>query len=674
MTSKSSPSSECCPQSTCCGLTRADWLLIVLGAAVLIANLFAARPLMSANDRSRWATVWSLVERGTYQIDEIDAQPAWTTIDKVRHEGHLYSSKPPLLSTMAAGIYWVLKQVGGYDLLRHTEETTHLVLLFMSGIPTVISFIVFARVLKRFTDDSTVQLIALGTLCFGTLVTGYATTFNNHSLGAVCLVFMLGPLSRLMECRLSVGHVFNVPGSIEGGHVENVPHNKLDFVLAGFWAAATVCCELPAAALGALAFLFALRSSSKRAFVCFAPAALIPFAAYFLTNAIATGGWKPFYSFYGTDKYNFVLNGVPSYWMNPRGLDRNLDGPFMYFVHCTIGHHGIFSLSPIFLLSLVSWCRRDWWRSTSTRCLMWLSLGLTVGVLGFYLSRTQNYNYGGNTFGLRWIIWLSPLWIVAMLPALQIAVKSKRGLAATLVLLLVSGYSAQASARNPWGESWLFHRLTIAGWIDYTDPPPELPYDRPLQTWFPELPGKGHEGHWIEFESPSSSVLGSHSVDVLRVTDLGSDAIGATSVRRVQFHWNAGHSGRERVLTVSLNDAAFDAGKPVAKQLAAFEATPTMTKPEVITFLRGLPYDRAYHGGNVRYLKTPLQSDLLQCHRAATQVTRKLQQGGTITDRCEVWLTPAVPFGVVQFELTQYNDRGEEVGKRRFVARKMTAR
>ena len=95
------------------GLSRTDWLIIVLGASVLLANLLAARPLLSANDRSRWATVWSLVERGTFQIDEIDQVPGWSTIDKVQHEGHLYSSKPPLLSTLAAGVSWCLKRTLG---------------------------------------------------------------------------------------------------------------------------------------------------------------------------------------------------------------------------------------------------------------------------------------------------------------------------------------------------------------------------------------------------------------------------------------------------------------------------------------------------------------------------------------------------------------------------------
>src|SRR3954453_10779633 len=45
------------------------------------------RPFLSANDRSRWMTVRSLVERGTYEIDSIVGQPTWDTIDMVQHPG-----------------------------------------------------------------------------------------------------------------------------------------------------------------------------------------------------------------------------------------------------------------------------------------------------------------------------------------------------------------------------------------------------------------------------------------------------------------------------------------------------------------------------------------------------------------------------------------------------------
>ena len=76
---------------------------------------------LSANDRSRWMTIRSLVEHGTYEIDAIVGQPTWDTIDMVQHRGrdgelHLYSSKPPLLATMLAGEYWLIHRLTGWTL------------------------------------------------------------------------------------------------------------------------------------------------------------------------------------------------------------------------------------------------------------------------------------------------------------------------------------------------------------------------------------------------------------------------------------------------------------------------------------------------------------------------------------------------------------------------------
>jgi len=95
-------------------------LLLALFSAVSVTSILKARPLRSANDRSRWCTVWSLAERGTYRIDEIDADPRWRTIDKVRYqrpgdsEPHYYSTKPPLLPTLVTGVY-----LGGWALLLY---------------------------------------------------------------------------------------------------------------------------------------------------------------------------------------------------------------------------------------------------------------------------------------------------------------------------------------------------------------------------------------------------------------------------------------------------------------------------------------------------------------------------------------------------------------------------
>jgi len=87
---------------------RLDFILIAVTAGAVLGLILLARPFYGANDLSRWSTVYSLAERGTYNIDET---PWPTTIDRVRLDGHYFSSKPPLLPTLLAGEYLLLKKL-----------------------------------------------------------------------------------------------------------------------------------------------------------------------------------------------------------------------------------------------------------------------------------------------------------------------------------------------------------------------------------------------------------------------------------------------------------------------------------------------------------------------------------------------------------------------------------
>ena len=105
------------------------WILIVCSVAavaVRVANVGDVEtgelPFQSANDRSRWCTIRSLGDLGTYEIDSVIAEDGdgdqWNTIDKVVHLGqdgklHYYSSKPTLLPTLLAIEYRVVKRVTG---------------------------------------------------------------------------------------------------------------------------------------------------------------------------------------------------------------------------------------------------------------------------------------------------------------------------------------------------------------------------------------------------------------------------------------------------------------------------------------------------------------------------------------------------------------------------------
>jgi hypothetical protein len=592
--------------------------------------------------------VWSLVERGTYQIDEIDKKSGWTTIDKVLHDGHLYSSKPPLQSTAVAGVYWVVKNILGFDLLKQTADAARLILLIVNWLPLVISFIVLARLLARSSENQTARLIALATFCCGSLVTGYATTLNNHSVAAMCLVFTLAPLLRILSDDSRRG---------------------LDFAQVGFWAAMVCCHELPAALFGVSTFVLLVRKSVPQTAKWFVPAALLPLIVYFVTNYLATGGWKPFYLYYGTEKYLYEIDGVRSYWHTPHGMDQSLDSPLVYFFHCVIGHHGIFSLSPIFLLAIVP----VFWKRLLTehrlRPAILLGGALSIAVLGFYLTRFDNYNYGGNTFGLRWMIWLTPFWVLAMVPTLERFATRRAGLVISLLLLGVSVYSSESAAKNPWSSSWLFQQMEQAGWVDYSDHPPQFPFNRVLHTWFATLPNEDADGAWVEFTAAGSRVsVGGTSSDTLRLYSLGRKMIEDDLVQTIKVVWNEGRSD-ERSATFDLDVFAFEDGKPIDDQIPESKIKASdFSQFELFTLLRGIPTDRAFRPATVRHIKTTVRNDAFRCQRAATQdYLTNPRTGQRFRYRCESWLTDEIPFGCAQFVVSEYDaTTGEMFKHRRF--------
>jgi hypothetical protein len=148
-------------------------------------------PMFSANDRSRWCTVWSLVERGTYQIDEIIEHRGWDTIDKGRFQEHFYSSKPPFLSTIVAGLYWLLKRGFGLDLLSHTHETVQVILLIVNWLPWIVSLALLAAMGEKYARSDWSRIFLVVAAAAGTFLTTFLTTLNNHTVAAASVVFAL---------------------------------------------------------------------------------------------------------------------------------------------------------------------------------------------------------------------------------------------------------------------------------------------------------------------------------------------------------------------------------------------------------------------------------------------------------------------------------------------------
>jgi hypothetical protein len=627
---------------------RARWaayaVILAITGGVLTAAVCRVKPLLSANDRSRWCTVYSLVERGTFQIDEIDATPGWTTIDKVRHQGHFYSSKPPLFPILVAGVYWLERRVTGWKLDDQTDEAARAILVIVNVLPMLVGVVVMAALVERYARTDFARVFTVAAFALATFLTTFAVTLNNHTVAALAILFATYPACRIL-----------IDGSTSPAH----------FLLAGFFAAFAAVNELPAAAFAAALGLWLLWRAPRPTLTWLVPAACVPLVAFFLTTYLATGDWRTFYAYYGTDKYRYIVDGVPSYWLNPSGLDANSEKPSLYLLHCTFGHHGIFSLSPVFLLALVAWLVPKTSRTSPLRGWVWLSAVLSVIVVGFYLTRTQNYNYGGNTAGLRWIFWLIPLWLVACIPTLDACAGSRALRPLAAALLAITTFSSWYAIENPWQNPWLFRVMERWGWIDYRHRPEE--FTRSVTTFFPLLPLDASAHEWIEFESvdPSGQPVR------LRLADQGTVTKDGRQLRQLAATWNRGTSA-ERTDVFTIDADQFLAGELPEKFLVWPTPRPAAKQiKEAENFLQGLPVPRNYRRGTVRYMRTALRHDAFECRLAAAQVSQDESPTSDreLVYRSDVWLTAAVPFGTLQFEQTvRDGDSNEVLMTRRFTA------
>jgi hypothetical protein len=494
------------------------------------------RPFLSANDRSRWCTVRALVEHGTYAIDDVTNEPNWDTIDMVKHDGRLYSSKPPLLATLLAGPYWLIHRATGWTLGTHPYEIGRFLLVLVNVVPLVIGFFVLGRLVDRFglTDWGRIFVMAVATQ--GTFLSTFAVTLNNHLFAALSVLFAVAAA---------------VPIWLDG------ERRFRYFAAAGFFAAFAAACELPALSFLGLLGLALLWKAPGRTLLAGLPAALVVAAAFFGTNWLAVGGWKVPYAhrqdgarlaeapaeaaaeldagtvpdtlraglasagielrpeatvstveagqrWIVTDDesddrrrfaivlsdhelagnvleirawdnwydYTFMRGGKEraSYWRSnsSRGpIDRGEPSRAWYAFHVFVGHHGIFSLTPVWLLAFVGMAMAIGNRTCTLRGLAALVAVCTLVCLAFYLAAgTENRNYGGSTSGLRWMFWFAPLWSLMMLPAVD-ACSSHRGWRGLcLVLLALSVLSVSFPTWNPWTHPWLVNLTNYMGWTE----------------------------------------------------------------------------------------------------------------------------------------------------------------------------------------------------------------
>jgi hypothetical protein len=458
-----------------------------------------AWPTFGSNDRSRFDAVRALVDHGTWVIGRRDpkvflesapvalaatspldlttllaaarqariatdsgiiTEDGWGTIDRILHPTRLeyYSTKPPLLTLLAAGEYWVLKHVFGLSIVEDYHVVVRII-VWTFNIPLfVLSLVLLARLIELWGRSDWGRLFTIAAACFGTLVTPFLNTFNNHTVAAASAVIALYAAVRVLTSG-------------------DRPHGGW-FLLGGLFAGFAVCNETPAAALAAGLLLVLFLRSPGRSLFLFLPTALLPVAALLVLNYIELRQWGLAYAEFGGPWYRYEGS---IWWVEPGYLPHSIDfarlrgeTPLWYAFHLLVGHHGWFSLTPIhflglagMLLALGRWARprtedsNDWlWTEVAAA-----GLALFAVVFGFYLLKSDNY--GGVSAGARWLIWMTPFWLLGMLPVVDWLGQRCWGRALALLLLFFSVLSASYPSWSPWRHPWIYNWLDSMGRIPY---------------------------------------------------------------------------------------------------------------------------------------------------------------------------------------------------------------
>lgn len=435
-------------------------------------------PMFGSNDRSRWATVRSLVDEGTYVVGRRAAnQPdrgiifedGYQSLDKVMipETGEFYSSKPPLLTTLLAGEYWLLKHGFGWSIVHDRWLVVCTILLTVNALPFALYLLLLAKLIDQYGTGDFGRMLTFTTACVGTFLTTFATALNNHSPATFCVVFALYPLLRARA-------------------ISTAETNR-DMLIAGFFAGFVPTMDLPAAAFTAALFVPLLYIRPRTTLLYFLPAMLIPITALFVCNYAALGRLAPAYSDFGGPMYEFagshwdklklVKQGIPQ-----KGIDFADEPKGVYAFQLLLGHHGWFSLTPLFFGSLVGiiiLVRRSipGVRLVVTRKLPAdaplfnlpivgaMTAALSLVVMTYFVFKTNNY--GGFTSGPRWFFWMIPLWLIAGLPGLDRIGRSPAGRLSLAILLGFSVLAVFYPAWNPWRPPWIlqaFERLELVNY------------------------------------------------------------------------------------------------------------------------------------------------------------------------------------------------------------------
>ncbi|NCF75155.1 MAG: hypothetical protein GWO87_01555 [Xanthomonadaceae bacterium] len=405
-------------------------------------------------------TIESIAEQGTFSINEKHGY----TCDKIFRDGNYYSSKPPVLSFIGAGFYYILHKYLNLDfpsLEKYTDNSlaVYLMTLILTGLPFLLLLFYFYKAINLIEKKTKVKIkkkycaLLIFGLGLGTLYMPYSSTLNNH-IAAGSFLFI--SFYYLLKVKFNKTQTKKI---------------NLYLIASGFFASLSSVIDLPTGltflGLFFLYFLFTLRSK-KIIYYLLASIPLLIIHLYL--NVQITGDFLP-------------AQLHPEYWADFRRMivKRNI---FIYTFNILFGSRGLFFYSPILFFSfyaiykiinpvpllqnIISCLKKlnlhlsllykqqnilkQCWIKNKKHLFykeaFLISIGFLIIIL-FYIIKIRDY--GGASYAFRWLIAVTPLLYFF---TIFLFIKPTNKLKTIFLLILILSIMISAvGLYNPWLSS-----------------------------------------------------------------------------------------------------------------------------------------------------------------------------------------------------------------------------
>lgn len=417
-------------------IAKRIWILL-LATWAAVALLTKTVP-ESAHEYSRLGTVSSLVERGTYQLDDsifID------TLDKVLSNGHFYSHQPPLLSTLEAPVYWVLHLPGLRFNNRTRELTVFVFVVLTNGLALALTVVVFSQLFGLAGVPPPARDIYAFVLPLATWLLPYGIVANSHGVSGLLLA-VTAYLLLALEWRGATAARCGWLGAALGllAAIELLPLvSFVPLTIVYLW------------------FRPDIKTAQWRAFGF---GLATPLLAQALLNIPITGDVIP--AGFHHELFNYPGSAFDEQELSGSVKHHSAAALAGYAWRALFAEKGYFTFAPVLAAGLVAgvagW--RWWGRARGPQLVL---LGGIASSLAASLLMTNNL--GGGAVGFRHATYLAPAMLTLLLPVLAAGGSRTRD-----ALTATAGFSIVVlilfAVRNPW-ESLTLLNAHVGTWASY---------------------------------------------------------------------------------------------------------------------------------------------------------------------------------------------------------------